>query len=65
MYSCIDCGNLDKTRKKKSETGHINYGCNAAEKGHTCGWVSSDSELKLQGCSRWVEKVDNQMKMEM
>jgi hypothetical protein len=64
MYSCIDCGNLDKTRKK-TVNGHVNYGCNALENGYTCGWVSSDSELKNQGCSRWVEKVDNQMKMEV
>lgn len=65
MYSYTDCNNLDKTRKKTSETGHINYGCNAKGGNFTCGWVAKDSELNLQGCSLWKEKTDNQVRMEI
>lgn len=57
MYACFDCGHLDKSRKKLSDTGtHYNYGCNLLGRSHTCGDVSNDSELRKQGCSGWIEK---------
>lgn len=61
MYSCIDCGYLDKSRKNYSNTGNQNYfqyGCNhrGTDK-FICGWCSSDSNLKASflGCSDWIE----------
>lgn len=62
MYSCIDCGYLDKSRKNYSDTGNQNYfqyGCNhrGTDK-FICGWCSSDKNLKQSylGCSDWAEK---------
>ena len=63
MYSCIDCGYLDKNRKNYSDKGnqdYFQYGCNyrGADK-FICGWCSSDNDLKSShlGCSDWIEKA--------
>ena len=62
MYSCFDCGYLDKSRKNYSEKGnsdYFQYGCNkrGADK-FICGWCKDDGGLKKSalGCSDWVEK---------
>jgi DNA-directed RNA polymerase subunit RPC12/RpoP len=52
-YACYDCGNLNKSIKKKNNNGHYNYGCKACGNGYTIGDIERDSELKLQGCSDW------------
>lgn len=63
MYSCFDCGYLDKSRKNHSEKGNLDYfqyGCNKRGAGKfICGWCSSDNDLKKSalGCSDWVEKL--------
>ncbi len=61
MYDCFSCTNLDKSRKKKSDTtNHVLHGCNAKGRGYCVGWVDSDSELKLQGCSQYTDKPINE-----
>lgn len=67
MYSCIDCGHLDKSRKNYSDKGnkdYFQYGCNykGPEK-FICGWCNSDNDLKKSalGCSDWKEIVDKEL----
>ena len=62
MYSCIDCGHLDKSRKNFSNKGNHNYfqyGCNhRGPDKFICGWCKDDKDLKSSclGCSDWIEK---------
>ena len=58
MYSCHDCGYLDKSRKNAGQNPqNFQYGCNyrGVDK-FICGWCKSDKDLKLSflGCSNWI-----------
>ena len=55
MYKCHDCGNLDKSIKKKGNHSY-SYGCNAKGMDYGCGWIRNDKELKWMGCSNWIPK---------
>lgn len=74
MYSCIDCGHLDKSRKNyfnKGNQDYFQYGCNyRGPDKFICGWCSSDSNLKSSflGCSDWKDNVveeENQLPGQM
>ena len=54
MYTCKDCGNLNKSKKETSNKCY-RYGCNAREN-YICGWLQSDSELNYMGCTNWSEE---------
>jgi len=58
MYSCVDCGHLDKTRRIEASNGiSYRYGCHSDR--YTCGWIikgkSEKSELDSMGCSYWED----------
>lgn len=59
---CKDCGFLDKSYKEMSPngTGHYIYGCNYQGRKRCVGWIKSDNELSLMGCSFFKEKILNE-----
>ena len=67
LHLCIDCGNLDKSRREESPNAvkQWNYGCNSPGRTYTCGWITKDSELKLQGGSCWVPKKQKPVQMDI
>ena len=60
MMDCINCGNLDKSRKEICDAGAFRYGCNLPNSEYICGWIKRDNELRWLGCSKWVEKVKDE-----
>ena len=68
-WSCADCANLDKSRKKWNDKHYcFLYGCNKKDNnGYVCGWIiqgQGDRHLKEMGCSDFREEdTDEQLSL--
>lgn len=57
---CLDCCNLDKSKKKVDpSTGCYMYGCCA--KGFTEWWINNDSDLLKLSCAEAYKEIIDEM----
>lgn len=64
-WSCIDCDNLDKTRKQWNDAHYCyRYGCRARkDNGYICFWCKDDNDLKTGGCSDFKHEEQEQLSL--